>query len=220
MGLAVPPGDDDAPLLAAWCAGDKHAGASLVERHFASIYRFFHNKVAGDVDDLVQRTFVSCLEAQPSFRGECSFRSLLFRIARRRLHDYFRERRRDAALDFTTTSLKALGTTPSAALWRKDLLQNLQEVLVDLPVDTQILIELRYAEGLSTQQLAQVFDVPEGTIKRRQFEARAQLRAALRERGYGAYMRTHLAGSATAWSRNQGTASWGLSDGDNSSATR
>jgi RNA polymerase sigma-70 factor (ECF subfamily) len=55
--------DDDPQLLAAWCAGDKQAGAALVERHFASIYRFFRNKVAGEVDDLVQRTFMSCLEA-------------------------------------------------------------------------------------------------------------------------------------------------------------
>lgn len=220
MGLGVPASEDDAQLLAAWCAGDKQSGAVLVERHFASIYRFFRNKVAGDVDDLVQRTFVSCLEARPSFRGECSFRSLLFRIARRRLHDYFRERRRDAALDFTTTSLRALGTTPSAALSRKDLLQSLREVLADLPVDTQILLELRYSEGMSTEQLAEVFDVPEGTIKRRQFEARAQLRAALGTRGYGAYMRTHLAGSATPCSRNQGTASWGLGDSETSSAPR
>ena len=180
---------DDSEWLAAWCAGDKRAGAALIERHFTSVYRFFRNKVSGEVDDLVQRTFMSCLEARPTFRAECSFRSMLFGIARRRLYDYYREQRRDAALDFTTTSLRALGTTPSAALARKDLVHGLQAVLHDLPMETQILIELRYVEGMSTAQLAHVFDVPEGTIKRRQFEARAQLRAALRARGYGDYMR-------------------------------
>lgn len=211
---------DDAQLVAAWCAGDKQAGAALVERHFSALYRFFRSKVAGDVDDLVQRTFMSCLEAREGFRGECSFRTLLFHIARRRLHDYFRERRRDAELDFTAMSVRAFGTSPSAALSRKYVQRLLGDALQELPVDSQILLELRYWEGMSTEQLAQVFDVPEGTIKRRQFEARAQLRRALAARGYGAYMRAHLSGSAIACAENQGSPAHAEADAPSSSASR
>jgi RNA polymerase sigma factor (sigma-70 family) len=175
---------DEAKLLEAWRGGDAQAGAAIVERHFESVYKFFRSKVSGDVDDLVQQTFISCLEARDGFRGECSFRTLLFAIARRRLYDYFRERRRVKELDFTTTSVRALGTSPSGALLRRDNLAMLREALRELPVDSQMLLELQYWEEFSTQELAQVFEVAEGTIKSRLFYARARLRALLAERGY------------------------------------
>jgi len=175
---------DETKLLEAWRAGDAQAGAAIVGRHFESVYKFFRSKLSGDVDDLVQQTFISCLEARASFRGECSFRTLLFGIARRRLYDHFRERRRGAELDFTTTSVRALGTSPSGALLRRDNLAMLREALRELPVDSQMLLELHYWEALSTEELAQVFEVAEGTIKSRMFQARARLRALLSQRGY------------------------------------
>ena len=173
--------------------------------------RFFRNKVSGDVDDLVQQTFVSCLEAREGFRGACTFRTLLFRIARRRLYDYYRGQHRARELDFTTTSVRALGTSPSAALVRGDELALLREALQELPVDAQTLLELHYWEGLSTEELAQVFDVSEGTIKSRQFHARARLKVLLAARGLepeaaqGASMRSQKAGLATPCELNQAT---------------
>jgi RNA polymerase sigma-70 factor (ECF subfamily) len=174
---------DEATLLVAWQAGDRRAGAAIVERHFEALYRFFRSKVSGEVDDLVQQTLVSCLEARESFRGACSFRTLLFGIARRRLYDHYRSRQRLRELDFTTTSVRALGTSPSAALARGSEVALLREALQELPVDAQTLLELHYWEGLSTEELAQVFDVSEGTIKSRQFTARARLRELLSARG-------------------------------------
>jgi RNA polymerase sigma factor (sigma-70 family) len=175
---------DETKLLQAWRGGDAHAGAAIVERHFASVYKFFRSKLSGDVDDLVQQTFISCLETREGFRGECSFRTLLFGIARRRLYDHFRERARVKALDFTTTSVRALGTSPSGALLRRDNLTMLREALRELPVDSQMLLELSYWEALSTQELARVFEVSEGTIKSRLFNARGRLRALLAQRGH------------------------------------
>lgn len=175
---------DDRELVESFRAGDPRAGTALVERHFEGIYRFFRSKVAGDVDDLVQQTFMSCLEARESFRGECSFRTLLFRIARRRLHDHYRKKRRDQALDFTTASVRALGTSPSAALQRSDAVAAVRAALQELPLEAQTLLELSYWQDMSTLELAQVFEVPVGTIKSRQFAARAELQARLSARGY------------------------------------
>lgn len=176
---------DEKTLLEAWRAGDARAGATIVERHFDGVYRFFRSKCRDDVDDLVQQTFISCLEARESFRGECTFRTLLFGIARRRLYDHYRSMQRVRALDFTTTSVRALGTSPSAALVRRDEIALLEDALRELPVESQMLLELHYWEGLSTRELAQVFEVSEGTIKSRQFNARARLRSLLAARGLG-----------------------------------
>jgi RNA polymerase sigma-70 factor (ECF subfamily) len=175
---------DETQLVDAWRSGDAYAGAAIVERHFDSVYKFFRSKVSEDVDDLVQQTFMSCLEARESFRGDCSFRTLLFEIARRRLYDYFRGQRRDKALDFTTTSLRALGTSPSGALLRRDNAAMLREALRELPVDSQMLLELYYWESLSIQELARVFAISEGTVKSRLFHARARLRALLAQHGH------------------------------------
>lgn len=179
------PDSDEAGLVEAWRAGDQRARAAIVERYFDSVYRFFRSKCRDGVDDLVQQTFVSCLEARESFRGECSFRTLLFGIARRRLYDHYRNLRRVRALDFTTTSVRAMKTSASAALIRRDEISMLEDALQELPVESQMLLELHYWEGLSTRELAQVFEVPEGTIKSRQSNARARLRSLLSVRGYG-----------------------------------
>jgi RNA polymerase sigma factor (sigma-70 family) len=175
--------DDDATLLEAWRTGDRDAATRLVERHFVALYRFFRSKVSGEIDDFVQQTLMGCLEARESFRGEACFRTLLFRIARRRLYDYFRARRRLADIDFTISSVLALGTTPSAALQRHDAVSLVREALQELPVDDQMLLELRYWQELTTEQLAEVFEVAVGTIKSRQSRARARLLERLRERG-------------------------------------
>ncbi len=177
------PNVEESQLVDAWRGGDQAAASLLVERHFSALYRFFRSKVSGDVEDLVQQTFLGCLEMRERFRGEACFRTLLFRIARRRLYDHFRERRRTNAIDFTTTSARALGTSPSACLQRTETIAQVREAMQELSVDDQMLLELRYWEELSTEELARVFDVAPGTIKSRQFRARAELIARLRSRG-------------------------------------
>jgi hypothetical protein len=65
----------DDELLEAWRAGDLSAGNALFARHFDSLCRFFRNKVSGEIDDLIQRTLLACLEGQRSFRGDASFKT-------------------------------------------------------------------------------------------------------------------------------------------------
>ena len=85
---------DEHALLEAWRAGDAAAGEALFERHFDAIYEFFASKLTIDVGDLVQRTFLGCVEARGRFRGECSFRTFLYAIARLELYGYFLSRHR------------------------------------------------------------------------------------------------------------------------------
>ncbi|MFY0540440.1 RNA polymerase sigma factor [Nannocystis pusilla] len=77
----------DSQLLTAWRGGDQAAGEALFARHFASIARFFRNKIHGDIEELIQRTFLGCLEGQQRFSGEGSFRGFLFGIARNVLYN-------------------------------------------------------------------------------------------------------------------------------------
>jgi hypothetical protein len=54
----------DLALLEAWRGGDDVAGNRLVRRHFSTISRFFRNKVPDQRADLMQRTFLACVESR------------------------------------------------------------------------------------------------------------------------------------------------------------
>ena len=102
----------DIELLEAWRAGDGAAGQALFKRHFRKIYRFFETKCGPDVDELVQSTFLACVRAKNNFRGDSSFSTYLFTIARHELYRVFSERRRDLdRIDFEVSSVAELAPT-------------------------------------------------------------------------------------------------------------
>lgn len=170
----------DEALHASWRGGDRAAGQTLFERYFDALFRFFENKTNGaDVSDLVQRTFLGCVEARDRFQGASSFRTFLFAIARHELSGFYRARRRGAQVDFGVSSVADLASTPSTLVRKKSERAALTEALQSLPLDLQIAVELRFWEGLSGPDLAVVLGVPEGTIRSRLRRALEGLRDAL-----------------------------------------
>lgn len=171
----------DFDLLDAWRAGDRQKGDELFHRYFDSIYRFFSRKVHGEVEDLIQKTFLACVEGRDNFRKEASFRTYLFSIARHQLYRHWRDRKKNDELDFTVSSLHDLGPTPSAEAARHQEQRLLLEALRRIPLDLQIAVELHYWEGMSGPELAQVLDIPEGTVRSRLRRAREALEKQLAE---------------------------------------
>jgi RNA polymerase sigma-70 factor (ECF subfamily) len=158
----------DLELLANWRDGDNEAGNELFQRHFAALYRFFAGKVGPAADDLVQQTMLACLRWGSGFRGEASFRAYLFAIARRELFAHLSRHHRNAArVDFTTTSLRDLGTSPSGVVARKATERMLLEALQCLPLEQQLVIELYFFEDLRGQDLVAALGLPPGTVRSR-----------------------------------------------------
>lgn len=175
-------GDDDLTLLDRWCAGDAAAGNALFKRHFDAVYRFFQRKVDGELDELVQETFLACLRSRDKFRRQSSFRTYLLAIARHTLFGYWRRRSRQAAtLDFDEISVASLSTSAGSRMARREDQARLLGALRALPLDQQLLLELHYWEELESDQLAEVFDVEPATTRTRLFRARQTLRALLAE---------------------------------------
>jgi RNA polymerase sigma factor (sigma-70 family) len=174
--------DADYELLDRWRGGDKDAGQELFGRHFDSVYRFFASKCGAEVDELVQATFLACVRARDQFRKESSFRTYLFTIARHELYRALRERRRDGErLDFGSTSIAELASTPGTRLVRNEDHRRLVAALRTLPIEQQTLLELHYWEELDMAALAEVFDAPTGTIRVRLHRARKSLRDRMEE---------------------------------------
>lgn len=172
---------DDAALLHAWRGGDGAAGERLVERHFAAVYGFFRHKAASDVEDLVQRTFLRCVEARDAFRGESSFRTYLFAVARNELFGHYRRRGLDVDPDATATGALDPAGGPASAIDARREHRLLLRALRGLPLDDQIALELMYFEELAGAEIAVVLGVPEGTARTRLRRARAALERAIVE---------------------------------------
>ena len=170
----------DSELVERWRSGDKAAGEELFSRHFNSIYNFFETKCAADADELTQSTFLACVSSKDKFRGDSSFRTYMFAIARHELFRLLRTRqRRDAKLDFEVSSIAELVSTPATRLARDQEHRQLIEMLQQLPVETQMLLELHYREDVSIPELAEIFGVSLEVIRARLHRARKLLRERL-----------------------------------------
>ncbi|TMQ10017.1 MAG: sigma-70 family RNA polymerase sigma factor [Deltaproteobacteria bacterium] len=156
--------EDDLTLLDRWSAGDKEA----------------EHKTDGEIDDLVQKTFLACLKGRETFRRQSSFRTYLFAIARHVLFGYGRRRTTGpATLDFAEISVESLSTSVVTRVSKKQDRAALLAALRALPLDQQILLEMFYWEELERDQLAEVFDVNTATIGTRLFRARQALQGRL-----------------------------------------
>lgn len=169
----------DAELLRAWHGGggggDRSAGEALFERHYESVSRFFRNKVA-EPADLVQRTFLACLENIDRFRGDASFRTFLFAIATNVLRKHYRANAGPRGkVDLGSVSIEALEPSPSRIVANTHEKRLLLRALRRLTMDQQILLELYYWEQMKITELAAILELPIGTVKTRMRTARRQL---------------------------------------------
>lgn len=174
----------DYELLGAWRKEDAAAGNELVRRHFRSIFTFLRSKVPDHVDELVQRTFLACVEARERIDENRSFRAYLFGIARRQLIYYYRQARKEnERFDPMLESVSDLAGSPSQMAAVRQEQELVFEALRSLPLDLQITLELHYWEELTVNEVAAVLEVPAGTVKSRLHRAREQLRDRLAQLG-------------------------------------
>ncbi|MCA9648970.1 MAG: sigma-70 family RNA polymerase sigma factor [Myxococcales bacterium] len=175
---------EDFELLERWRGGDAEAGNQLLKRHFDALYRFFTNKLPDHADDLIQATMMACVRGVGSFRKECGFRAFLFVVARHELYRWIRKHRRSRVVfDPSLVSVADLGPSPSTALAQRKEQRLLLMALRRIPLDLQIVLELHYWEGLSTRELGEAMEIPQGTVKSRLRRAREALEQAMGELG-------------------------------------
>lgn len=166
----------DEALFDTWATGDRRAGMALVNRYYESISRFFIHRLGPDTEDLVQDTFVGLQRGLGRFRGESSVRIYLFQIARNQLLTALRGRARDVArFDPSESTLEAIDPSMTAILAASDEHKLLVSALRKLSVDTQIMLELHYWEGMKLRQIAEIMKMNVNTIKARMSRGRKAL---------------------------------------------
>jgi RNA polymerase sigma-70 factor (ECF subfamily) len=157
--------------------------------HLSSLYHFARWLTGSDTEakDLVQETYLRAIQAYRQFRPETNLRAWLFRIMRNRFIDeYWRRDREPLSADLLEKEEAQGRTDPlpgnfeleqNRALVRGDL----NRALSALPEVYRTAILLADVEGWTWEEVAQVLDVPIGTVQSRLFRGRRTLRALLRD---------------------------------------
>lgn len=176
----------DEDLLQRWRCGHAVAGEILFDRHYETVRRFFRNKVpAAATRDLVQETFLACVESCGRFAQRSTFRAYLLGIAHHVLIDHLRRSLRDAGadreLDLDNIILEHVRPTGEDAVIAKRERRLLLRALRSLRFPLQVVLELRYWESMSDTEIAEVLDEPLGTVKTRLRGGRIALEAKLAE---------------------------------------
>ncbi|MBK6921570.1 MAG: sigma-70 family RNA polymerase sigma factor [Deltaproteobacteria bacterium] len=176
---------DDAELLVRWRAGDSTAADELFARHMAAVARVFRFKADEALDDLIQDTFLVCLERRDVVVAGAGLRPFLLGVAYNLLRRHFERRMGPRGrVDPMTTSLGQLdGHSPASVLSLARAQADVIEALRELPLEQQVALELFYWEDLSAPEIAGILGIPEGTVRSRLRIARDRLREALGARG-------------------------------------
>lgn len=169
----------DEELIEAWRNGQQEAGEALFERYYDSVYRFFCNKLGPDIRDLVHQTFIACVEGRDRLRAGASFRSYLFAVAHNVLRMHLRSRYRAELVDLDEVTAYELAPGPSTILTRSREEEILLHALRSIPLEQQMLLELRYWEDLKSADIAEILGVPDNTVRSRLVRAHNSLKAAV-----------------------------------------
>jgi RNA polymerase sigma-70 factor (ECF subfamily) len=186
LGAAHPVNTDDQTLIERCRSGDVAAFEPLVEKYRDRVWRLALNVVRDREDawDVAQEAFIRAWQALPSFRGQSAFYTWLFRIVMNVAADRMRQRAaRGRAFgtepvpeeDWERT-MPDQGPGPEDEALRAEERERIRRALSALPEHHRTVIMLNDLEGLSYREIAEVLDIPMGTVMSRLHNARKRLR--------------------------------------------
>ena len=176
----------DAELVAAARAGDRSAFDQLAVRYQD---RLFHamTRIVGsseDAADAVQDAFVQAYLKLGSFRGDAQFYTWLYRIAMNMAIGRRRRRRPTLSVDAARedAGVEPLDdhAGPVACALSAEEAATVQQALARLGDQQRKILVLREIDGASYEELAEILELPVGTVRSRLFRARIQLRDQLK----------------------------------------
>jgi RNA polymerase sigma-70 factor (ECF subfamily) len=179
----------DAQLVERCLNGDEGAWEELVKAHTRRVYAICYRFVSreSEAQDLTQDVFLRVFRSLHSFRaGEGSFSVWLTRLTRNLLIDHYRRTKMERATDSIEDQLMvleertAVESRTDGMLAGREASEVLQAALARLSPELRETVILRDLEELEYREIAQVLNVPEGTVKSRLNRGRAELARILR----------------------------------------
>ena len=184
--------EDDAVLVERCRKGDITAFEPLVEKYRQRVWRLAYNVLRDREEawDVAQEAFIRAYQALPAFRGQSAFYTWLFRIVMNVASDRARaraargrafgtERVAEEDWDRVMVDKPAGQQAPDEAAAGAQDRERIMKALATLSEQHRDIIMLSDIEGLSYKEIADVLEIPMGTVMSRLHNARRRLRAAL-----------------------------------------
>jgi RNA polymerase sigma-70 factor, ECF subfamily len=179
---------DDQRLIAECLQGNTAAFGVLVRRHqerlYNSVYRLVEN--AEDAQDVVQEAFLNAYQSLDGFKGDAQFFTWLYRIAVNTAISLKRKRRAMVRMETGCNgepSLEPLDRSaesrPGYALEQAEQETRVHQALSRLSPEHRAVLIMKDMEGQKYETMAEVLQVPVGTIRSRLHRARLELRELL-----------------------------------------
>lgn len=173
---------DDLALVARAQGGDTEAFSLLVERHQHRVYNLAYRfmRDAASAEDMAQEAFIKAFRLLRGFRGECHFSTWLYRVAvnvcltelgRRAKRQYLPQAWREAH--------PAACAGLAGAAWPEaspDIPELIRGCVAKLPERYRAIITLYYLDELPYEEIADIMEIPMGTLKTWMHRARRQLK--------------------------------------------
>ena len=177
--------EDDRDLIQRAQAGETAAFAQLVNRHGQMVYNLALRTLNNpqEAEDIAQETFVRAWQALPRFRGDARFATWLYRITTNLCFNRLPRLKVELnALDVdTAVTLPDQQVRIETQLLSTELRHQLHTAIDNLPESYRLLITLRHLQELSYAEIAEITNMPLGTVKTGIFRARRLLRDTLLE---------------------------------------
>lgn len=179
------PGTDGDPDLAAVLAAqaDRESFEVLYRRYLDRVYAYAFYQLGDhhDAEDATERTFLAALRALPDFRDQgATFRAWLFRVAHNTVANALRGRSRRRTEPLPADLQRAApDADPAQLVARADERRRILGAVRALPDERRQVILLRFVDGLTTREIAQVLDRSPGAVRVLQHRALRDLASLL-----------------------------------------
>lgn len=167
---------DDAKLVRRAAEGDRSAFGELLRRHQGKV-RGLLLRLCGDAclaDDLAQEAFLRAYRGLGGFQGRSAFSTWMYRIAYNVYLSQSGRRKRSDAIEAGYGDRRALVDAQSGC--RSELRRDLEAAIAALPERYRGVVVLYYGEGVNYPEIAEILEIPIGTVKTHLHRAKRVLR--------------------------------------------
>jgi RNA polymerase sigma-70 factor, ECF subfamily len=175
--------ESDTSLVEKAKQGDRAAIDRLVAKHWPRLLNMVYHLVGHreDAEDLAQETFAKALQRLDSFQGRSQFFTWLYRIATNLAISQRRRRRVETVrpregLDLDQQRSGDAEVAPVNRLADAEQIDRLRASIARLDPERRAVLVLRDVDGLDYEQIAEILQIPAGTVRSRLHRARLDVR--------------------------------------------
>ena len=176
---------NDNELLSRIAAGEQAAVRTLFARHHLRIFRFIMRKTGNEAtaEELTNEVFLEIWRHAGKFEGRSKASTWMLSIAHNRTVSLLRRRSEAQLEEGVAEAIADDADTPEVSTSKRDKGEHIRACMDRLTPDHRAIIDLVYYHEKSIPEIAEILDIPQGTVKTRMFHAHKKLGEILKQEG-------------------------------------